>query len=134
MNAISKGIYDTLKAGTALTALLAGTTSIYNMQAPDSATLPYVVFNLQGGGWDANLPTDAINVLYYIRGYTKFSAAAAGSIATQIDALLHGKTITVSGYTNYWCNHESEIEFVENLPSGDKIYNSGYYYRIRLDK
>lgn len=133
MNAVSKGLYDTLKAGTALTALLAGTTSIYNMQAPDSATLPYVVFNLQGGGADPQLPTDAINVLYYIRGYSKISAAAAGSIATQVDALLHGQTITVSGYTNYWCNHESEIELIENLPSGDKIYSDGFLYRIRLD-
>lgn len=133
MNAVTKGIYDTLKAGTALTALLAGTTSIYNMQAPDSATLPYVIFNHQGGGWDAGLPTDAINVVYYIRGYSKISAAAAGSIATQVDALLQSKTISVTGYTNYWCNHESEFVLVDNLPNGDKVYSSGYYYRIRLD-
>jgi len=133
MNVINQGIYNTLKAGTALTALLPGTTSIYNMQAPDNSTLPYVVFNLQGGGADPYLPTDAINVLYYIRGYSNISAAAAGSIATQIDALLHGKTITVTGYTNFWCNHESEIERVENPPNGKKIYSCGAYYRIRLD-
>lgn len=133
MNSVSKGIYDTLKGGTALTALLAGTTSIYNMQAPDSATLPYVIFSLHSGGWDVRLPTDAYNFSYYVRGYSKVSAAAAGSIATQIDALLHGKTLTVSGYTNYWCNHESEVSLIDNLPNGDKVYSNGFLYRIRLD-
>jgi hypothetical protein len=133
MNIINQGIYNTLKAGTALTTLLAGTTSIYNMQAPDSATLPYVVFNLQAGGADPNMPTNAINVLYYVRGFTKVSAAAAGSIATQIDALLHGKSVSVSGYTNYWCNHEQEIDSVQNLPNGEKVYSNGFYFRIRLD-
>jgi hypothetical protein len=133
MNVINQGIYNTLKAGTALTALLAGTTSIYNMQAPDSATLPYVVFNLQAGGADPNMPTNAINVLYYVRGFTKVSAAAAGSIATQIDALLHGKSVSVSGYSNYWCNHEQEIDSVQNLPNGEKVYSNGFYYRIKLD-
>jgi len=133
MNVINQGIYNTLKAGTALTALLPGTTSIYNMQAPDSATLPYVVFNLQAGGADPRLPTDAINDVYYVRGFTKVSAAAAGSIATQIDALLHGKTISISGYTCFWCNHEQEIDSVQNLPNGEKVYSNGWYYRIRLD-
>jgi hypothetical protein len=133
MNIINKGIYEKLQQGTALTALLAGSTSIYNMQAPDSATLPYVVFNLQAGGADPNMPTDAINVQYYVRGFTKVSAAAAGSIATQIDALLHGKSVSVSGYTNYWCNHEQEIDTVQNLPNGEKVYSNGFYYKIRLD-
>lgn len=133
MNVINQGIYNTLTAGTALTALLAGTTSIYNMQAPDGAILPYVIFNLQAGGADPFLPTDAINVLYYVRGFTKVSAAGAGSIATQIDALLHGKTISISGYTNFWCNHEQNIPTLENLPNGEKVYSDGWYYKIRLD-
>jgi len=46
----SAGASDHLQSGTALTALLPGTTSIYDMQAADNGTLPYIVFSHMGGG------------------------------------------------------------------------------------
>lgn len=133
MNDINKTIYDTLKAGTALTALLAGTTSIYHLQAPDNAALDYVVYSLQAGGDENQTPKRRKNYLMSIRAYSATSAAKAGSIDTQVDTLLHGKTLSVSGYACFWCNREVDIELVENLPSGEKVWMQGGFYRVRLE-
>lgn len=134
MNVVNQAIYSKLQAGTALTALLAGTTSIYHIQPPDNTSMPYVVFNLQGGGDENITPSRMKNLLYYVRGYSGVSAASAGSIDTQVDALLHSGTISVTGWTNFWLNREMEVENIENLPSGEKAYMSGAFYRLRLSK
>ncbi|MFA5208299.1 MAG: DUF3168 domain-containing protein [Candidatus Paceibacterota bacterium] len=131
MNNISSALYLTLQQGTALTALLAGTTSIYKDIAPDNASYPYVVFNLQGGGETNETPNRESNVIYYIRGYSKTSTANAGNIATQIDSLLHGKTLTITGRNNFWTAREGEIENTEILSNGDRVYNAGALYRVR---
>ncbi|MBU1234998.1 MAG: DUF3168 domain-containing protein [Proteobacteria bacterium] len=134
MNEVNQAIYTKLQAGTALTALLPGTTSIYHMQPPDNTSMPYVIFNLQGGGDENTTPSRMKSYLYFIRGYSGVSAASAGSIDTQVDALLHSGTISVSGYTNFWLHREMDFEQVENLPNGEKAYMSGAFYRVRLDK
>lgn len=134
MNQINKSIYDTLKAGTALTALLAGTTAIYNQQPPDNSTMPYVIFNKMGGGPDNDTPSDSRSYLYFVRAYSQTSAAHAGTIDAQISNLLHRKTLTISGYTNYWTVRESDApQTVDNLPSGERAYQSGAFYRIKID-
>lgn len=134
MNEISTAIYSTLSSGTALTALLAGTTSIYHLQAPDEASLPYVVFNIQAGGDENQTPIRRKNLILYVRGYSQTSALAAGSIDAQADALLHGKTLTVTGWHNFWCSREQDLENIDNLPSGEKVWMAGGYYRIRIGK
>ena len=132
-NAISAGIYSTLKSGTALTSLLSGTAAIYNTLAPSTATEPYVVFSLQAGG-PANMnPSDLRDALVYVRAYSSTSMAAAGSIDTQISNLLHGKTLTVSGYTNWWTAREEEFAIAEIRPDGTYGYMAGAFYRVRLD-
>lgn len=78
MNELGSAIYSKLSAATALTSLLAGTTSIYHLQAPDNATLPYVVFSTQAGGDENQTPIRRKNLLYFIRGYSAVSAGAAG--------------------------------------------------------
>lgn len=132
MNALTAGIYTKLTGGTALTALLAGTTSVYFNAAPDDATLPYVVFNYMSQIEENLTPSRMKNDLVYIRGYTGASGAAAGNIATQIDNLFHAGSVTATGWNNFWTSQESEIENVEITPSGDRIYNAGAVYRIRL--
>ena len=132
MNALSAGIYTKLTSGTALTALLAGTTSVYFNIAPDDATMPYVVFNYQSQIEENLTPSRMKNELIYIRGYTEESGAAAGNIATQIDNLFHAGSVTATSWTNFWTAQESEIENVEITPSGKRIYNAGGVYRIRL--
>lgn len=133
LNELAAALYLRLQ-GTALTSLLAGTTSIYHMQAEEGAALPYVVFSLQGGG-DENLDKNRTKQdEIFVRGYSKVSAAQAGSIDAAADGLLHLSPLTVSGWTNIWLSRETDLETVENDPSGQKVYMQGGFYRVHLDK
>jgi len=136
MNALNSAIYSRLQGTSALTSLLAGTTSIYNLQAPEGATLPYCVFGLQGGGDVNDTPTRLKNLLYFIRAYTQGvnGAAVGGSIDAQIDTALHLSPLTVSGWTDIWLARETDIELIENDPSGRQVFASGGMYRIMLSK
>lgn len=132
INATAAAIYSKLQAGTALTALLSGTTAIYHMQAPDGATLPYVVYNHQAGGPENITPSDMNNDIWQVRSYSDVSAATAGNIDAQVDVLMHGGSLTVTGYTNFWCKRMTNVVLVENTPNG-QIWSCGGLYRIRLD-
>ena len=74
------------------------------------------------------------NLVLYVRGYSKTSQASAGSIDAQIDTLLHGQTLSVSGWVNFWTARESDLSGFEPMPNGETIWNAGGMYRIRLDK
>ena len=134
MNELNTALYGTLSAGTALTALLPGTTSVYYQQPPDNTARPYVVWNIQGGGDENMTPKRRKSLVLYIRAYSDTSAANAGSIDAQVDNLLHGKTLSVTGWANFWLNRESDIELVENHPSGEKTWSAGGFYRVRIEK
>jgi hypothetical protein len=134
-NALNTAIYSTLSGGTALTALLAGTTSVYYLQAPDAATFDYVVWNWQAGPTDDNETAKrAVGGLAFVRTYSATSAARAGSIDAQIDALLHGKTLTVSGWANFWTAREESLSLVETDEAGRQTFMAGATYRVRLGK
>lgn len=134
MNALDTAIYSRLQGGTALTTLLAGTTSVYHLQAPEGAAYPYCVWNIQGGG-DENLDANRTkNLVVFVRGYSKTSAAQAGSVDSQIDTLLHLSPLTVSGWTNIWLARETDLETVQTEASGQVIHMAGGMYRVRLDK
>ena len=133
MNEVDAALYTRLQ-GTAVTSLLAGTTSIYHLQAPEGAALPYIVWNIQGGG-DENLDANRTkNLVYWIRAYSGVSAAEAGSIDAQIDSALHMQPLTVSGWTNIWLAREEDIEMPITEPSGELTFVAGGLYRNRLDK
>jgi len=134
MNEISLSIYSTLSAATALTSLLAGTASIYHIQAPDNATLPYVVFSTQAGGDENQTPIRRKNIVLFVRGYSAVSAAAAGSIDAQIDTLLHGKSLTITGWNNFWLAREQDLENIDNQSSTEKVWMAGGLYRARFGK
>lgn len=134
MNSLGSAIYNKLSAATALTSLLAGTTSIYHLQAPDNSTSPYVVFNIQAGGDENLTPKRRKSLLVFVRGYSKTSAAEAGSIDTQIDTLLHGQNLSVAGWADIYTWREQDIEAVQNLPSGEKYWLSGAFYRVRIEQ
>ena len=135
MNAIDAALYTRLQAGTALTALLAGTTAIYYQgETPENQTLPYVTFYPQSGGEDNQTQGRMRTYLYQVRGVA-YSKALAGSIDTQIDALIHGANLAPAGWTNnYWTARETDINFVEYEPSGRAIFTAGAIYRIRISK
>ena len=73
----------------------------------------------------------AFFVIYFIRAYTKGSTAEAGNIDTQIDNLLHGKTLTITGRSNFYTAREADFENTEYLGNGEPVYMAGAFYRIR---
>jgi hypothetical protein len=136
MSALNAAIYGRLGTITALTNLLAhGTASIFNLQAPENEAYPYVVYSLQGGGDENDNPHRTKNIVLFVRCYSTTSAKNAGSIDTQIDTALHLVPFTnVSGWTNTWLARETDLETVENPPTGAQIFMQGGLYRSRLAK
>jgi len=134
MKFLNTAIYSRLNGATALTALLAGTTSIYAQQAPEGAAYPYVVYNIQGGGDENLTPNRTKNIVVFVRGYSKTGNAQAGSIDAQIDTALHLVPLSPSGWTNVWLARETDVETVENPPTGGQIWMNGGLYRCIVDK
>src|SRR5512135_1132579 len=111
-NAMGSAVYSKLSGGTALTALLAGTTSIYNTDAPFNAAYDYVIFNVQGAGESNDTAHRVKDVTLQVRGYST-SLSKAGSIDAQRDALLHGGSLSITGWRTLWQVRSQDIELVE---------------------
>lgn len=134
MNELNTALYSRLQGTSAVTSLLAGTTSIYHLRAPNNAGYPYIVFSIQGGGDENDTANRTKNLVLFIRAYSGVSAKQAGSVDAQIDAALHLTPLTVSGWTDFWLAREEDLEAVESEPDGQSIYMRGGFYRVRLDK
>ena len=133
MNALETALYTQLTGGTALTALLAGTTSVYNTQAPPGAAFPYVVFNL-ASGLTENVDDNERDDLYYtVKGVGTATMGQVGNIAAQLDSLLHKQSLSVSGYTNLWQRRTARVQYAE-VDAGITYYHQGGTYRFRLHK
>lgn len=133
MKFLNAAMYSRLNGATALTALLSGTTAVYALQAPEGAVLPYVVYSVQGGGDTNDSPNRLKNLVVSVRAYAT-SNARAGSIDAAIDTALHLVPFTnVTGWTNIWLARETDIETVENPPTGSQVFMNGGLYRCFLD-
>lgn len=139
MNELASAIYSRLSTTSGLTALLAnisgGTTpAIYDREAAEGQALPYVVYSLAGGGDENSNPHRTKNVLVFVRAYAA-KAKTAGDIDAQIDAALHLVPFTgVTGWSNTWLARETDLETVENPPTGGQVFMQGGMYRTRLAK
>jgi hypothetical protein len=134
MNVMDAAIYSKLQTTSGVTSLLSGTTAIYAVQAPEQATLPYIVFSVTGGGDDNLDPRRTKDLVYFIRAYSQVSKAQAGSIDSAIDTALHLQTLSPSGWANYWTAREEDLAAVEYPPSNQTIFMVGGYYRVRIEK
>jgi hypothetical protein len=136
MNSLSAAIYTKLQAGTALTALLAGgSVAIYEDHAKGTAALPYVIFNHQSGVWDMMMGSSRFaDVIYQVKAVSGSAwPKEADTIDTQIDALLHNASLTVTGYGVLSCARESDVRYSET--EGDQVFQHvGALYRIELQK
>ena len=130
MNSVAAGLYSALVAGTALIGTLGGT-AIYNGVAPRDATLPYVVFSLASGIEENLTPTNSQRYVYLVKGVAA-TLLQAGTIADQVHALLHNKTLTVSGGTNFWTGRETIIAYTEVESTGATVGHAGGEYLIRI--
>ena len=137
----STALNTTFAGGTALTALLStvpntGTAvypAVYDMQAPDGATLPYLIYNHQGGGPDSINPSEIESNLWLVKAYSATSAQNASQIFAEADLLIHRKQLSINGGTvnTFWCAREENVKLVETLPSKQHVWMQGGLYRIR---
>jgi hypothetical protein len=68
-----------------------------------------------------------------IRAYATVNTRA-GSIDAAIDTALHFVPFTnVTGWTNIWLARETDIETVENPPTGSQVFMNGGLYRTMFD-
>ena len=128
--AMGSALYSTLIGGTALIAELGGTV-VYQDFAPDGTARPYIIFNMQGGGPDNQTHSDLRNNVWFIRGYADTRAKAV-AIDAKIDALINKKTLSVTGFTNFWTVRELDQSATELQPNNTRIYMCGAFYRVRL--
>jgi hypothetical protein len=132
MNAalFNKALYDKLSGGTALTSMLGGT-AIFQGQAPETQAYPYVVYSWQGGG-QTNLVPDLQDRLEFVRAYGT-SGLQAGSADALINTLLHGSTLSLTGWSTVTVMREDDYETVETPATGVPVYVFGGLYRIMMD-
>jgi hypothetical protein len=133
LGSTSTALYTTLNGGTALTTLLGGTARIYELQAPDGAKPPYVVFNHQGGGPDNITHASIESNLWLVKVYSSTSAKVASNIFAEVDTLLNRQNISISGgsVNTWWCARETNVKLLENLPNGQLTWMRGGIFRIR---
>lgn len=122
-------LYATLSADATLTGLVG--TRIYLDQAPEGASFPFVVFQLQaaerdlvviGGGrvWSSGL--------WLVRGVDKATSfTTLKSIEARIDALLHAKSGSVTGGTVYECVREEPFRLTEVVDRVRYLHLGGIY-------
>lgn len=134
MNDLEAAIISKLTGASTVTSLLATSSSVFNVTVPTSYGYPLILFNLQGGGDLNDTPRRAKEPLYQIKALSEISMYEAGQIDDAMDAVLHNATLTVSGWTNYWCARESDVRYAEALADGSYIYHSGGIYRIGICK
>ena len=131
MNEIEAGLYTILSGDTALVSELGGT-AVYNRHAPQGVARPYVLYMHAGGGYENINPSDLQNHLDLVKAVAGGSEQA-GTIHELVISALRGQTLTVSGYSNFWMAGENEVQMTETIRSGDVVYHTGSYVRIRID-
>lgn len=135
-NVLYPALYSKLTAGTTVTALLAGTTAIYDGIAPPNAAKPYVVLYDRGGGQQNITPGNLVSKLVEITAFASGATgrAVAGTIDAAVSALLHQQSLTVSGWSNYWLSREQDVVTDENEPTTTPVFGRGAYYRVELSE
>lgn len=127
---IETGLRSALTAGTALVGQVGGTAAprIYNHIAPPASTLPYIVYTLVGGGDLNDTPTRAGEWLYQV-GVFGTALAQCGTIDGYVEDLLNGGSVSISGWSNYWCARESPYRLSETVGKVT-VYHVGAVYRV----
>ena len=129
MNACDGALFTTLTAATGITALVS--TRVYNTQAPQEATEPYIIFNKQSDISDYTFGAPKFRSFgYLVKGvcHSRYPKAA-GAIDDAIEAALHDAALSVSGWTLLYCRRESGVHYAE----GEYTHRGGVY-RIELEQ
>ena len=131
---VRSAIKDALDV-TAVTDLLAGQSanSIYWLDAGSSPTRPYILIELTSGGDLNESPTRQRDVVYAVKAIAA-TASAAEQIDEQIDAQLHGQSLTITGWETVNVAREDDLAAAEDDGSGGTNYVIGGQYRIRMSQ
>lgn len=133
--AIRTALYTRLTSDATLTALLASAASIYDEQAPQGATKPYIVFSrpsqvvtARGFGGDG-----VDNDVWQIKAITTGAKADAGdAIAARIAVRLDHHKLVVASHRTLLVQRESGIRYAENKDS-TLVWHIGGLYRIQTE-
>ena len=137
MKAVDAGMYTALNAdmGTATGSLGdLGATAAYRMIAPQTASLPYVVFNQQAGT-DSWTMADRSHrsLIYQVQAVGDgHSGSVVSAMNDRLDAVLNDKPLTLSGYTCKRIRRESDVEYVENT-DGVLYHHIGGLFRVDVE-
>lgn len=129
MNDCDKAVFDILSAAPGVTGQVS--TRVYNMQAPQEATEPYIIFNKQSGGQEYVFSSGKFRSLaYLVKGvcHSRYPKAA-GTIDSEIETAMHDAALSVSGWTTLYCRREMDVSYAE----GEYTHRGGVY-RIELEQ
>ena len=124
-------LYSVLTGGTALVGKLGGT-AIYNRLVPQGTACPYVLFFRSAATEQNSSPRRARDLIYTVKAVTQDDLKEAEDIDVEIDTLLHGAALTITGWGNYWTARETDISYLELGAAGVIYYHVGAQYRVRI--
>lgn len=134
--AILSGVRALLIADSAITTALGGQ-RVYSLLAPESATMPYVILQITGGGDDNLSQTAGADVMVSVLCVADTDAggaSAASGVADRVRAVLHDALPTLSGgWVCYRCQHQSVVLYTETEDRTTYAYAGGTY-RVRAYK
>ena len=137
INAVNIGFYNKLISSTGLQTALGGSASdkkIYNVKAPQSATVPYITFGLE-----TNRPIGTFedqgaieDLTYWVNVFTSTSVAHVTTLTDLVLAVMDDATLTVTGYTGMKCVREFMGAIIWDYEIG--IYQIPLRFRLWLDR
>jgi hypothetical protein len=126
--AIEKGVRATLLANGTISAAVG--TRIYALQAPNGATLPYIILSSLAGGEDNDTSVQSGDFTLVVRAVSD-SASGALSIANAIYGVLHEVSLTLDApYLVARSQRVAPVLYPENTERVT-YYHRGGIYRIR---
>ena len=133
----STGFYTALTANTALNTKLGTSTGIkkvYNTMAPQTATLPYLVYGLLTDMPMGDFADQATieNMTFYINCFSSTSVANVMQIADLVKTAMDDVTLTITDYTAMICMREFTGNV--NYDTDNKVYSLSLRYRVQGSK
>lgn len=128
--ALDTGLYSKLTTYAAGTAFYA--TRVYDTLGPQSATLPYVVFQAVSGG-DTNEHAGRVVDVEYRVECIAATGADAKTGAGHIEDALQDAALTVTGWTSVAVTQGQVFSRVDTVDT-KQYHRRGAFYRIRICK
>lgn len=136
MDAFRASVFAALNGSSALTDLLATTTSIYHRRAPFDAAFPFIIFTKHTGVpiW-AFAGNPIANQVWLFKGIDRgLSSGKAEDIDKQIGVVLTDPVMTLSDGTLLYMRRESDVDYEEGTDPDTLIHHVGGLYRTFIDR